>query len=304
MKHNLLSTAAVLLLVLLTWSCTTDEEPVPTPATSTPRDLSITIGPRPAYTAGTTLSATRVIQTPDGTAAAWEIGDVLWLDACFFWTPAGGTETDKVYISALRYNGEKWLPLTVQDSLDLNTSSIKPAVNGQGFHYCGFTRRLQWPAEALAEGTTGAKINVVANYLGKGIPVDGILSMDYTTDYMSTSSKDLFSPGTPITLNPRHYYTRLHVTNKAELSLENAYYIYEHDLSSGSRSNSKPEFLIFVPDEGGYYFMDVSVSSKIFLDGNAYTLVPGIDEDGQKNHRGMTYTLVPLKNGTTKPGDL
>lgn len=58
MKHKLLSTAAVLLLVLLTWSCTTDNDPVPAPVTSAPRELSISIGPRPAYTAGATLPAT------------------------------------------------------------------------------------------------------------------------------------------------------------------------------------------------------------------------------------------------------
>ena len=77
MKHKLLSTAAVLLLVLLTWSCTTDNDPVPAPVTSAPRELSISIGPRPAYTAGATLPATRAVQTPD--AAQWETGDVIWL---------------------------------------------------------------------------------------------------------------------------------------------------------------------------------------------------------------------------------
>ena len=56
MKHKLLSTAAVLLLVLLTWSCTaTDDEIVQTPATTgthpagAQRSLSITIAPKPAF---------------------------------------------------------------------------------------------------------------------------------------------------------------------------------------------------------------------------------------------------------------
>ena len=211
MKHKLLSTAAVMLLVLLAWSCTaTDDEPV----TSAPdaSALSITIGPRPAYTAGTTLPATRAIQTPG--AAQWETGDVIWLKAKFWWTPAGALQLEsKNYISALRYNGAGWLPLSVQDSIDLNTSGIKP-VDSQGFYYSGFHRHLRWPAE-IPDGISGSVV-VEAFYLGKSIPVDGILSLGYATDVMIGSSLN-YSPGIPFTISLEHRYARLHVTDKAEL---------------------------------------------------------------------------------------
>ena len=95
MKHKLLSTAAVLLLVLLTWSCTaTDDEIVQTPATTgtrpagAQRSLSITIAPKPAFAeAAITLPdgkigpTTRAVQTEQGTE--WEEGDVVWLYAQF-----------------------------------------------------------------------------------------------------------------------------------------------------------------------------------------------------------------------------
>jgi len=90
MKHKLLSTAAVLLLVLLTWSCTaTDDEIVQTPATTgthpagAQRSLSITIAPKPAFAEaaitlpdGKNSPTTRAVQTEQGTK--WEEGDVVW----------------------------------------------------------------------------------------------------------------------------------------------------------------------------------------------------------------------------------
>lgn len=291
MKHKLLSTAAVMLLVLLAWSCTaTDDEPV----TSAPEAsaLSITIGPRPAYTAGTTLPATRAIQPPG--AAQWETGDVIWLKAKFWWTPAGALQLEsKNYISALRYNGAGWLPLSVQDSIDLNTSGIKP-VDSQGFYYSGFHRHLRWPAE-IPDGISGSVV-VEAFYLGKSIPVDGILSLGYATDVMIGSSLN-YSPGIPFTISLEHRYARLHVTDKAELSLDNIRCFNEWNLSDMT-SIDLNSCSISVPAEGGYYFARISVNSEISLDGNAYTL-------GRINeaYNGVTYTLDPLKNGTVTPGD-
>lgn len=291
MKHKLLSTAAVMLLVLLAWSCTaTDDEPV----TSAPdaSALSITIGPRPAYTAGTALPATRAIQTPGATQ--WETGDVIWLKAKFSWTPAGALQPEsKNYISALRYNGAGWLPLSVQDSIDLNTSGIKLA-DSYGMFYSDFHRHLRWPAEVL-DGTDGWVV-VEAFYLGKSIPVDGILSLGYATDVMTGSNLN-YSPGIPFTISLEHRYARLHVTNKAELSLNNITYFNEWDLSNMT-SIDLNSCSISVPAEGGYYFARISDESKVSLDGNAYTL-------GRTNgaYNGVTYTLDPLKNGTVTPGD-
>lgn len=133
MKHKLLTTATLLLFVLLTWSCTNDDEPVMTtpPAITNPdaSALSITIGPRPQFAVGSNQPATRAIQTTDGTAAQWEAGDVLWFYARFSWIPSGKGESErehKNYVSALRYNGTEWRQLSEEDCSELNTSSIKP----------------------------------------------------------------------------------------------------------------------------------------------------------------------------------
>ena len=302
MKHKLLSTAAVLLLVLLTWSCTTDNDPVPAPVTSAPRELSISIGPRPAYTAGATLPATRAVQTPD--AAQWETGDVIWLHVGFDWTPAGGTQANKTYISALRYNGAGWSPLSVQDSIDLNTSGIKPAIGGP-INFSGFKRHPRWPAEALADGTTDAKVRFEAYYLGTSIPVDGILSLGYTTDVMTGS--DSFSPGVPAVISLEHRYARMHVANEVdgtELMLSNAKYYYELNLSNMNAKERENGYFLSVPAKSGYHFAAIDNNSKVYLNRRLYNLLPGrIDESGNEVYNGFTYTLIPLKNGTVTPGD-
>ena len=304
MKHKLLSTAAVLLLVVLTWSCTTDDEPVPAPATSAPRELDITIAPRPAYTAGTTLPATRAAQPPD--AAQWEKGDVLWLYVYFSWTPDGSTQPKtENYVSALRYNADGWHSLSVQDSIDLNTSGIKPARNGT-VYYSGFYRQPRWPAEALASGTTDAKLRLEAYYLGKGIPGNnGVLSPDYYTTDVMEGANDYVSPGVPVTISLQHRYSRLHVTNKANLILQGIKFVQRWTLSNGDFYSAATGFDASVLAEGGYYFARIDDKSKVTLDNNTYTLTPGrTDASGNGIYSGFTYTLVPLENGTVTPGDL
>lgn len=298
MKHKLLSTAAVLLLVVLTWSCTTDNDPVSTPVTSAPRELSIVIGPRPAYTAGATLPATRAVQTPD--AAQWETGDVLWLYVHFSWTPGGSTQKTENYVSALRYNSGGWHSLSVQDSIDLNTSCIEP-----NNIYSGFNRQPHWPAEALASGTTDAEVRLEAYYLGKGIPDENgiLLSIGDATDVMEGAS-DHVSPGVPVTISLQHRYSRLHVTNKATLRLAHIEYVTLWGLSYNSSSNTIAKSAS-VPAEGGYYFARIDDGSIVTLNDNIYTLTPGSsDENGNGIYSGFTYTLVPLENGTVTPGDL
>ena len=113
MKHSisasLRGTAVLLVALFAAWSCTTDNEP--RPASSHPAELNIIVGPRPGYTE---VSTTRASQTPDGTAASWEAGDVLWLYVRFSWADTGaGEETEKIYVSALRYStSAEWLPLS------------------------------------------------------------------------------------------------------------------------------------------------------------------------------------------------
>ena len=291
MKHKLLSTAAVLLLVLLTWSCTADEEHAPSAVASAPRELSITVGSRPGYTPGIAAPAssatdgaspaTRAIQTPE--AAQWETGDVIWLYVRFEWTDADRNQLQNVFISALRYYDNEWLPLTEEDAIGLNTSGIED-----------FTRHPRWPSEALADGVIDAKVQIEAYYLGKNIPTDGILSLDYSTNVMSGRGE--FSPGTPITLSFQHIYARLHVTSKAELSLNEIAYANEWNLNE-MKGNVQNSCSISVPAGGGYYFVEVDNNSEVLLNGFPYTLAPG-----ENIYKGYTYTLVPLTPGMVTPG--
>lgn len=315
MKHTLLTTATLLLFVLLTWSCTNDDEPVMTtpPAITTPdaSALSITIGPRPQFAIGSNQPATRAIQTPDGTAAQWETGDVLWLYVHFSWIPEGKTEADKEYknyVSALRYDGTEWRQLSEEDCTELNTSSIKPYTNPDSYpgeeSYLGFVSDPRWPAEAFAEGVTDAEVRVTARYLGKGIPdKDGTLSfLDYNTDYMDAGTTAPI--GTPIKLNLEHDCARLHITDEATLKCERIWYFGKWDLASGT-----PTIITFitelsVPKGGSYYFVNIQPDAELTLDGYIYTLAPGrTDEQGNPIYDGYTYTLVPLNNGTVTPGE-
>ena len=298
MKHSIsasLRGIAVLLVALFAaWSCTTDNEPMP--ASSHPAELNIIVGPRPGYTEAST---TRVSQTPDGTS--WEAGDVLWFYVRFSWTSAGEEETEKWYVSALRYStGAEWFPLSEQDSLDLNTGSIKPDISSDPDFYSisGFIRHPRWPAEALADGTTGAKADVRAFYLGNNAPIDGVLSLDYTTDVMEALVSSI-APGASVFLNFQHYYTRLHVTGATRLTLKDISYINEWDLSSESYQAVLFK-TINVSEDGAYYFLNISRVSEISLDGKPYALVL---PDGKTTYKGISYTLIPLSSGTVEPGE-
>lgn len=312
MKHKLLTTATLLLFVLLTWSCTNDDEPVMTtpPAITTPdaSALSITIGPRPQFAIGSNQPATRAIQTPEATQ--WEVGDVLWLYVHFSWIPDGKTEKEreyKNYVSALRYNGTEWHQLSEEDCNELNTSSIKPytktdPASGKIKSYLGFVSNPRWPAEAFAEGVTDANVWVDANYLGKDIPnKDGILSLDYNTDYMNGHA--IASIGTPINLNLEHVRARLHITDEATLKCTGVWYYKEWNLANGIPT-SLDIHQLSVPNGGSYYFVGIDPDAELTLDGIPYTLAPGyIIGTGYKRYDGYTYTLTPLKHGTVKPGE-
>lgn len=312
MKHKLLTTATLLLFVLLTWSCTNDDElaMTPPPAITTPdaSALSITIGPRPQFAIGSNQPATRAIQTPEATQ--WEVGDVLWLYVHFSWIPEGKTMADKVYrnyVSALRYDGIEWRQLSEEDCTELNTSSIKPYTNPvpsliKEGSYLGFDSNPRWPAEAFADGVTDAKVEVWAYYLGKGIPDnEGIISLNYNTDFMSAG--EIASIGTPINLNFGHVWTRLHITDEATLKCAKVWCYNTWNLASGIPTNLS-SFELTVPKGGSYYFVGIEPDATLTLDGIPYTLAHGYtDESGYNRYNGYTYTLTPLKHGTVTPGE-
>lgn len=167
MKHKLLSTAAVLLLVLLTWSCTaTDDEIVQTPATTgtrpagAQRSLSITIAPKPAFAeAAITLPdgkigpTTRAVQTEQGTE--WEEGDVVWLYAQFESEDA----LKRINYSALKYSGGAWRYLTEAEAGEMGLND-DPQFNGTLITYYGYEVR-----------------SIKGYYVGNGKPEDGPITI-------------------------------------------------------------------------------------------------------------------------------
>lgn len=319
MKHTFLSTVAALLLALLAWSCGNDL--APSVILDDAKELRITVGPRPAFAAGhaapasaadvdaasSDAPATRAVQTTD--AAQWETGDVLWLYVDFSWTPAGvPTPQTKGYVSALRYNGAAWLPLSEQDSLTLNTADIVaytgPAPdpnNPQPVSHSGFIRHPRWPDGALAEGVTDAQVGVEAHYLGSGIPVGGVVLMGHQADKMFCNVTARI--GTPVPpLNLWHKSARLHVTGKGELTLWDVSNLEQYDLVKRIPTTGTYK-VITVPEGGGYYFVGVDANSKFRLDSHHYTLAPGhTDKSGNGIYNGYTYTLISLENGPLGPG--
>lgn len=168
MKHKLLSTAAVLLLVLLTWSCTaTDDEIVQTPATTgtrpagAQRSLSITIAPKPAFAEaaitlpdGKNSPTTRAVQTEQGTK--WEEGDVVWLY----------TQFREVYdsnrfdnYSALKYSGGAWRYLTEAEAGEMGLND-DPQFNRTLITYDGYFVK-----------------SIEGYYVGNGKPENGLITI-------------------------------------------------------------------------------------------------------------------------------
>lgn len=167
MKHKLLSTAAVLLLVLLTWSCTaTDDEIVQTPATTgtrpagAQRSLSITIAPKPAFAEaaitlphGKNSPTTRAVQTEQGTE--WEEGDVVWLNTQF--ESEDGVTSN--YYSALKYSGGAWRYLTEAEADEMGLND-DPKFNRTLIIYDGY------------------KVGRIGGYyVGNGKPQNGIITI-------------------------------------------------------------------------------------------------------------------------------
>lgn len=315
MKHKLLTTATLLLFVLLTGSCTNEEELVMTPPAITTPDasaLSITIGPRPQFAIGNTLPATRAIQTPEATQ--WEEKDVLWLYVHFSWIPEGKTKADKVYknyVSALRYNGTEWRQLSEEDCTELNTAGITPyiATSPDEISYLGFVSNPRWPSEALAVGVTDAKITVKAYFLGNEKHEEGIIDFGgYNTkldvDFMEGSSTSL-TPGQPVSINLAHKYARLYVPDTSIIFLGKIP-IIPFDLNKGKEDGETILLSLstLYPYKGPIYLVNITEDSYFTLNNIPYNLTPGIDSKGNPSYAGYAYTLVPLNNGEVTPGDL
>ena len=306
MKHKLLSTAAVLLLVLLTWSCTaTDDEIVQTPATTgtrpagAQRSLSITIAPKPAFAeAAITLPdgkispTTRAVQTEQGTK--WEEGDVVWLNAEFESEDA----LKRINYSALKYSGGAWRYLTEAEAGEMGLND-DPQFNRTLITYYGYEVR-----------------SIKGYYVGNGKPEDGPITIptpesdDAIPVMQALGIKSPQGNSEYWSLTFTYRCSRLRIP--AGYGLEMTYFrffesydpsnsVLHESLFSGlqlpAADKDRDVFLLPVVDGKG---------SPITLTRNGravWTFTPE-SAGGDEGYYGWSYTLSEVGNGSVTPGGM
>ena len=310
MKHKLLSTAAVLLLVLLTWSCTaTDDEIVQTPATTgtrpagAQRSLSITIAPKPAFAEaaitlpdGKNSPTTRAVQTEQGTK--WEEGDVVWLY----------TQFREVYdsnrfdnYSALKYSGGAWRYLTEAeaDEMGLNddskfnrTLSIKDGykVVSIGGYYVG-----------NGKPDKSGIITIPAPESDDAIPVMqalGIESFQGNSEYWSLTFTYCCSR---LRIPAGYGLTMKNYIRWSNYTLDGNYLglVYAANLQLPAADRDRDVFLLPMMD-------NIGTPAPITLTRNGravWTFTPE-SAGGAEGYYGLSYTLSEVGNGGVAPGGM
>ena len=306
MKHKLLSTAAVLLLVLLTWSCTaTDDELVQTPATTgtrpagAQRSLSITIAPKPAFAeAAITLPdgkigpTTRAVQTEQGTE--WEEGDVVWLYATF--EDKNGNK--RINYSALKYSGGAWRYLTEAEAGEMGLYD-DPQFNRTLIIYDGY-----WVS------------SIKGYYVGNGKPENGPITIPTPESDDAIPVMEALGIESPQgnseywSLTFTYRCSRLRIP--AGYGLEMTYFrffesydpsnsVLHESLFSGlqlpAADKDRDVFLLPVVDGKG---------SPITLTRNGravWTFTPE-SAGGDEGYYGRSYTLSEVGNGSVTPGGM
>lgn len=306
MKHKLLSTAAVLLLVLLTWSCTaTDDEIVQSPATTgtrpagAQRSLSITIAPKPPFAeAAITLPdgkigpTTRAVQTEQGTE--WEEGDVVWLNAQF----ENENAHKRINYSALKYSGGAWRYLTEAEAGEMGL-----------YDDIEFNRTL-----IIYDGYRVSSIK--GCYVGNGKPENGIITIpapesDASIPVMQAWGIESFQGNSEYwSLTFTYCCSRLRIP--AGYGLDMTYYrcfesydpsnsVLHESLFNGlqlpAADKDRDVFLLPVVDGKG---------SPITLtrNGRAVWIFTPESEGGDEGYYGLSYTLSEVGNGGVTPGGM
>lgn len=306
MKHKLLSTAAVLLLVLLTWSCTaTDDEIVQTPATTgtrpagAQRSLSITIAPKPAFAEaaitlphGKNSPTTRAVQTEQGTE--WEEGDVVWLNTQF--ESEDGVTSN--YYSALKYSGGAWRYLTEAEADEMGLND-DPQFNRTLIIYDGY------------------KVGRIGGYyVGNGKPENGRITIpapesDASIPVMEALGIESFQGNSEYwSLTFTYRCSRLRIP--AGYGLDMAYYscFESYDPSNGDLHESlfnglqlpaadkdRDVFLLPVVDGKG---APITLTRN---DGAVWIFTPE-SAGGDEGYYGRSYTLSEVGNGGVAPGGM
>lgn len=308
MKHKLLSTAAVLLLVLLTWSCTaTDDEIVQTPATTgtrpagAQRSLSITIAPKPAFAEaaitlphGKNSPTTRAVQTEQGTE--WEEGDVVWLNTQF--ESEDGVTSN--YYSALKYSGGAWRYLTEAEADEMGLND-DPQFNRTLIIYDGY------------------KVGRIGGYyVGNGKPQNGIITIpapdsnDAIPVMQALGIKSPQGNSEYWSLTFTYRCSRLRIP--AGYGLDMTYYIYFvsyapsygylHEalitnLQLPAADKDRDVFLLPVMDN-----MGTPAPITLTRNGSAVWTFTPEPAGGAEGYYGLSYTLSEVGNGGVAPGGM
>ena len=309
MKHKLLSTAAVLLLVLLTWSCTaTDDEIVQTPATTgtrpagAQRSLSITIAPKPAFAeAAITLPdgkigpTTRAVQTEQGTE--WEEGDVVWLYTLFE-NKDGGVINN---YSALKYTGGAWRYLTEAEADEMGLNDDPK-----------FNRTL-----SIKDGYWVKSIE--GYYVGNGKPENGQITIPVPGSYDAIPVMEAL--GITSSQGNSEYWSLTFTYCCSRLRIPAGYglgvTIYEYwesywpsnghlrqalldatELQLPAADRDRDVFLSSVLDRNGN-----PAPITLTRNGSTWTFTPE-SAGGVRSYYGLSYTLPEVGNGGVTPGGM
>lgn len=309
MKHKLLSTAAVLLLVLLTWSCTaTDDEIVQTPATTgtrpagAQRSLSITIAPKPAFAEaaitlphGKNSPTTRAVQTEQGTK--WEEGDVVWLYVQF--REASDTNRFDNY-SALKYSGGAWRYLTEAEADEMGLND-DPQFNRTLIIYDGYFVK-----------------SIKGYYVGNGKPENGIITIpapdsNDAIPVMQALGIESFQGNSEYwSLTFTYCCSRLRIPAGYGLDMKiNGYWESYAPNSNSVVQTAAAHVLLTVADEDRDVFLlpvmdNIGTPAPITLTRNGravWTFTPE-SAGGAKAYYGLSYTLSEVGNGGVRPGGM
>ena len=309
MKHKLLSTAAVLLLVLLTWSCTaTDDEIVQTPATTgtrpagAQRSLSITIAPKPAFAeAAVTLPhgknspTTRAVQTEQGTE--WEEGDVVWLYA-WFWEV---TSNSGFYnYSALKYSGGAWRYLTEAEAGEMGLNDDPEFNRTLITTYDGYlVKSIKGYYVGNGKPDKNGIITIPAPGSNDAIPVMqalGIESFQGNSEYWS--------------LTFTYRCSRLRIPAGYGLTMDVYGYWVSYRPSNGLLNKISASFLLLAADKDRDVFLlpisDSGTPANITLirNGSAVWTFKPESAGGVEGCYGRSYTLSEVGNGGVTPGGM
>lgn len=309
MKHKLLSTAAVLLLVLLTWSCTaTDDEIVQTPATTgtrpagAQRSLSITIAPKPAFAEaaitlphGKNSPTTRAVQTEQGTE--WEEGDVVWLNVQF--REASDTNRFDNY-SALKYSGGAWRYLTEAEADEMGLND-DPQFNRTLIIYDGYFVK-----------------SIKGYYVGNGKPENGIITIpapdsNDAIPVMQALGIESFQGNSEYwSLTFTYCCSRLRIPAGYGLDMKiNGYWESYAPNSNSVVQTAAHHVLLTVADEDRDVFLlpvmdNIGTPAPITLTRNGravWTFTPE-SAGGAEGYYGLSYTLSEVGNGGVAPGGM